>query len=141
MLDDEKQIRSACAAYAKCMESMDFETLKGLWDSEYEHLVYQPEEYQRACRSWDDIVNYFDYIPKVVDSIPEWREVASDVALVGEAAFVYSVFATRFNLKNDGQPLEGEVRFSFGLRRTSDGWRFFHCHESRRSIDENAAAV
>jgi ketosteroid isomerase-like protein len=121
------------------MKSMDFAAMEGLWDREYGHLVYQPEEHGRACRSWEQIVAYWSYIPGVVASITEWREIESDVAVVGDAAIVYALFATSFQLKDVEEPLAGEVRFTFGLRRTPAGWRFIHCHESRQLVVDDAA--
>lgn len=139
MTEDETSIRAVCEAFGHAMQAGDLTAMQGLWDLGFEHLVYQPEEYERACRSWDEIVAYLKYIPGVVESIPEWREVESDVAVLGDAAIVYSLVMTSFQLKDVDEPLEGEVRFTFGLRRTPEGWRFMHCHESRRlGVNETA---
>ncbi len=137
MTEDEARIRAACEAFGQAIQAADLAAAEQLWDRDYEHLVYQPEEYERPCRSWDDIVSYLNYIPTVVESIPEWREIESDVAVLGDAAIVYSLVMTSFQLKDVREPLDGEVRFTFGLRRTPDGWRLIHCHESRQlMVDE-----
>jgi hypothetical protein len=34
--------------------------------------------------------------------------------------------------------MEGDVRFTYGLRRTPGGWRLFHGHESRQLILDDA---
>lgn len=140
MTEDEKSVSAACEAFGAAMKALDFAAMLRLWDRDYEHLVYQPEEYERACRNWDAIVAYFEYIPGAVESIPGWRDLESDVAVVGDAAIVYSMVMTSFKLKGVEQPLEGEVRFTFGLRRTPEGWRFIHCHESRQLVVEEPAA-
>lgn len=134
MTDEERAIRAACTAFGRAMQAMDLEALKNLWDDGYEHLVYQPEEYDTACTTWDAIVAYWVYIPGVVDEIVEWREVSADVAVIGEAALVYWRCHTAFDFKDSDESLAGDVRFSLGLRRTSAGWRFIHCHESRQLV-------
>ena len=69
MTEDETRIRAACRAFGEAMQAMDTEAVRRLWDAGYEHLVYQPEEYERACRSWDEIVAYLDHVPGVVDTL------------------------------------------------------------------------
>lgn len=137
--EDDMSIRAVCSAFGEAMQAMDVAAMQSLWDCDYEHLVYQPEEYERACRSMDEIVAYWEYIPGAVESIIEWREIESDVAVVGDAAIVYSLLRTSFQLKDGGDPLAGDVRFTFGLRRTAEGWRFIHCHESRQLVVDEVA--
>jgi len=131
--DDEAAVRAACTAFGKAMQAMDLEALKDLWDDGYEHLVYQPEEYEVACMTWDAIVDYWRHIPGVVSRI-EWREISSDVAVLGDAALVYSRVHTTLELKDSGQSLAGDVRLSAVLRRTDSGWRFIQLHESRQLV-------
>jgi ketosteroid isomerase-like protein len=134
MTDDETAVRAAYAAFGQAMQAMGLEAMKDLWDDGYEHLVYQPEEYEAACTTWDAIVDYWRYIPGVVGRIVEWREISSDVAVLGDAALVYSRWHTAFEFKDSGELLAGDIRFSVGLRRTDGGWRFIHCHESRQLV-------
>ncbi|WP_448616486.1 YybH family protein [Modestobacter sp. URMC 112] len=134
MTEDENAVRSMCTAYGDAMRAMDLPAIARLWDEGNAHLVYQPEEYAQACRTWDEVVAYWSHIPEVLESIREWREVESDVAVLGDVALVYSTVATSFQIKGVAEPFDGEARYSFGLRRTGDGWRFFHCHESRQLV-------
>jgi ketosteroid isomerase-like protein len=134
MTDDETAVRAACTTFGQAMQAMDLEALKGLWDDGYEHLVYQPEEYEAACMTWDAIVDYWRYIPGVIGRILEWREISSDVAVLGDAALVYSRWHTAFEFKDSDESLAGDVRISAALRRTDDGWRFIQLHESRQLV-------
>lgn len=108
MVEDETSIREACKAFGHAIQAMDPAAMRRLWDYTFDHLVYQPEEYERPCRNWDEIVSYLSYIP--------------GVAVVGDVAIVYSLVMTSFQIKDAEEPLEGEVRFTFGLRRTPEGW-------------------
>jgi ketosteroid isomerase-like protein len=134
MTQDENAVRSMCQAYGDAMRAMDLAAITRLWDEGNEHLVYQPEEYAQACRTWDEVIAYWSHIPEVLDGILEWREIGSDVAVMGDVALVYSTVATSFKIKDIAEPFDGEARFTYGLRRTDEGWRFFHCHESRQLI-------
>lgn len=131
MKNDENEIRAAIQSFGRALQAMDQSALEGLWDSSYHHLVYQPEEKKRACRTWSEIQDYWSYIPTAVDKIRQWDELDTNVAVMGDVAIVYSLFMTSFELKGHSEPFDGEVRFTFALKRTSQGWRFIHAHESR----------
>lgn len=138
MTADETNVRAACDAFGRAMQAMDFAALDALWDRDYEHFVYQPEEFERPCRNWDEFMSYLAYIPGAVESVLEWREIDTDVAVIGDAAIVYTLVRIGFKFKGVEEPLEGDVRFTLGLRRTADGWRLFHCHESRQLVLDEA---
>jgi ketosteroid isomerase-like protein len=138
MTADETDVRAVCEAFGRAMQAMDFGALDSLWDRDYEHFLYQPEEFERPCRSWDEFISYLDYIPGVVTSV-SWQETEADVAVVGDAAIVFALVRLGFELKDAEEPMEGDVRFTYGLRRTPEGWRLFHAHESRQLILDDAA--
>ncbi|MBS1878890.1 MAG: nuclear transport factor 2 family protein [Actinobacteria bacterium] len=135
---DETDVRAVCEAFGRAMQEMDFGAIEALWDRDNEHFVYQPEEFERPCRGWDEFRSYLDYIPDVVTSV-RWDDVESDVAVLGDAAIVYAQVRLSLQFKGVDDPFEGDVRFSYGLRRTAAGWRLFHCHESRQLVLEEPA--
>src|SRR5690349_10980479 len=138
MTADETDVRAVCEAFGRAMQAMDFGAMDALWDRDYEHFVYQPEEFEQPCRSWDEFRAYLDYIPGVVRGV-SWEDLESDVAVLGDAAIVYALVRLGFQLEGVAEPMEGDVRFTYGLRRTQAGWRLFHGHESRQLILDDAA--
>lgn len=52
---------------------------------------------------------------------------------------MYSLVHISFELMGIEEPLDADVRVTFGLRRTREGWRFIHCHESRQLIRDDTA--
>jgi ketosteroid isomerase-like protein len=134
MTEDQLAVQQHCDDFATAMRAMDVVALSALWDQRFEHLVYQPEEYAGPCRSWDEIVAYWSHIPEVVERISEWRNTSYDIAVLGDCALAYVQVTSSFDLHGESAPLAGQARFTFGLRRTADGWRFVHCHESRQLI-------
>jgi ketosteroid isomerase-like protein len=139
MTAEEQDVKAVCDAFRQAMQAMDFDALAGLWDRDHEHFVYQPEEFERPCRSWDEFRAYLDYIPGAVESVPEWREIETDVAVVGDAAIVFTRVHVAFDLKGVEELFEGDSRFTLGLRRTPDGWRLIHGHESRPTVLDEPA--
>lgn len=134
MHDDERAVRTACEEFGRAMKAMDFAALDDLWDRDNEHFVYQPEEFEQPCRSWEEFHDYLSYIPKALDEVLEWRELRTDVAIMGDTAVVFSAVHLSFDFTGVDEPFAGDVRFTYVLRRTPDGWRFFHCHESRQLV-------
>ena len=50
MTAEEKEVKAVCDAWGKAMQAMDFGAHDALWDRDYEHFVYQPEEFERPVR-------------------------------------------------------------------------------------------
>jgi ketosteroid isomerase-like protein len=124
-------VRAVCDAWIGAVNALDFDAMKTLWDAEFDDLVYQPEEYESPFHTWPDILEYWSNVPTIVESVPEWREIDGHVAVVGDAAIVYSKLMTSIRIHNVEKPFDGELRCSLGLRRTAKGWRLIHYHESR----------
>lgn len=131
MVGAEDAVRTACAEWFSAINRLDFEAMRSLWDAEFADLVYQPEEYEQPIRRWKDLLSYWDAVPTVVESVPLWREIETAVAVVGEAAFVYSRLETSIRIRDIAKPFDGEVRCSLGLHEIGGAWRFIHYHESR----------
>ena len=66
MTAEEKEVKAVCDAWGQAMQAMDFGAHDALWDRDYEHFVYQPEEFERPCRTWDEFQKYLAYIPTAV---------------------------------------------------------------------------
>jgi ketosteroid isomerase-like protein len=140
MTTQEKEVKAVCDAWGRAMQEMDFGAHDALWIRDDEHFVYQPEEFERPCRTWEEFQKYLAYIPTAVTKVAEWRELETDIAIVGDAAIVYTLLHVVFEFKDVEEPFGGDVRFTLGLRRTEDGWRLFHCHESRQLVLDDPAA-
>ena len=140
MTAQEKEVKAVCDAWGQAMQAMDFGAHDALWDRDYEHFVYQPEEFERPCRDWEGFQKYLAYIPGAVTRVAKWDEIETDIAVIGDAAIVFTLLRIAFEFKGVDEPFEGDVRFTLGLRRTADGWRLFHCHESRQTVLDDPAA-
>lgn len=140
MVTAHEEVRAAVDAWLAAINRLDFEAMKGLWDADFDGLVYQPEEYESPFRRWEDILRYWSNVPNVVESVPEWREIDGHIAVIDNVAVVYSKLMTSIRIRDVEKPFNGEVRLSLALRRTPDGWRLIHYHESRLVSVESVVA-
>jgi ketosteroid isomerase-like protein len=137
MTSDEQSVRRAITGWLRSMKALDFTTGQQYWDADFDGLVYQPEEHVVPVTDWDALLRYWDGVSGHVEAVVEWDEIATDVALLGDAAFGFARLSTRIKLRDAEPTFDGEVRCSFVLRRTPAGWRLVHYHESRLvGVDE-----
>jgi ketosteroid isomerase-like protein len=137
MTSDEQAVRRTITGWLQSMKALDFTAGQQFWDRDFDGLVYQPEEHVVPVTGWEDLLRYWDGVSGHVESVPEWDEIATDVAVLGDAAFGFTRLSTRIKLRDAEPTFDGEVRCSFVLRRTPAGWRLVHYHESRLvGVDE-----
>lgn len=136
----EEAVRSTCTEWYGAIEHLDFPVLRALWDPEFRDFVYQPEEYEEPIRDWEELLQYWDAVPTLVESVPRWAEIETDVAVVGRAALVFSRLDTSIRIRDMARPFDGEVRCSLGLHEVKGSWRLIHYHESRLVSVESVLA-
>lgn len=136
----EEAVRTTCTEWYAAIERLDFAALRSLWDSEFPDFVYQPEEYEEPIRDWEELLHYWDAVPTLVQSVPRWEEIETDVAVVGGAALVFSRLDTSIRVRDMTKTFDGEVRCSLGLHEVSGSWRLIHYHESRLVSVESVLA-
>src|SRR5579884_3779794 len=118
----EQAVRSTCTAWYEAIERLDFPTLQAMWDPDFADFVYQPEEYEEPIRNWEELLQYWNAVPTLVESVPRWAEIETDVAVVGVAAIVFSRLDTSIRIRDTGRPFDGEVRCSLGLHEVKGSW-------------------
>lgn len=136
----EQAVRSTCTEWYGAIERLDFSVLRALWDSEFPDFVYQPQEYVEPIRDWDELLRYWDEVPALVESVPRWAEIETDVAVIGPAALVFSRLDTSIRVRDMVKPFDGEMRCSLGLHEVDGAWRLIHYHESRLVSVESVLA-
>jgi ketosteroid isomerase-like protein len=134
---NEDEARRAVAAavetYRLGFLRLDPEQLASVWDRQHEPLVYIAQEKDEPIHGWAAIQLYLAGLPEHLDRVlsKELEDVKIDV--LGDTAIVF--FTSRSSVKLKGRPTKydpiGHVSMIF--RRTSEGWRAIHFHESARS--------
>jgi len=96
-------------------------------------LVYQPEERPDALHTRADVERYVSTLNRVIGGFADTRVVDTKVDIMGEFAHVYVRFWCRI-YQVDGEPMDGQVRQTFVLRRHDHDWYVRHYHESRQIL-------
>lgn len=117
-----------CAAF----QTLDVPRMKSLFDQSFDGLIYQSEETPDAMFTWEEIDKYWDAIPAVLASLPEWRELRSQVSLDGDSALVYLKLQTHIELIGAKKPLLGQLRVTLGAHKVNGAWKLIKVHESRQ---------
>ncbi|MDE8671110.1 hypothetical protein PY310_21425 [Pseudarthrobacter sp. H3Y2-7] len=97
-MSDKQDIEALYKNWCSAFQSVDAARMKRLFDQSFDGLIYQPEEVPDPMLTWDAIDKYWDAIPTVVGSIPEWRELISRVSVDGNSATVYLKLQTHIEL-------------------------------------------
>jgi ketosteroid isomerase-like protein len=113
---------------------LDVDQLASVWDREHEPLVYVAQEKDEPILGWAAIEGYLAALPEHLDEV--LSKVLDDVQIdvLGETAIAF--FTSRSSVKLEGHPTmkyEPMGHVSMIFRRTPEGWRAIHLHESARS--------
>jgi hypothetical protein len=148
MSDIFQAVENTLDAYRDCWSRLDFDGLRGLWDTDEPAPLYVPEESPVPLLDWPGIEAYWaatrgatrrirmETWNLVVRGLPEGLASACyDMRWVGD----FSGYA---------RPIGGDLRVSALFRSKPDGWRFIHYVEAplapiayfRRSYERFAEA-
>jgi len=130
-LSDKQDVEVLYKKWCSAFQSVDAPRMKSLFDQSFDGLIYQPEEIPDPMFTWDVIDKYWDAIPSIVESIPEWRELTSQVSVDGNSATVYLKLQTHIELIGAQKPLIGELRVTLGAHKVDNEWKLIKVHESR----------
>ena len=130
-MSDSEDVTQVYIEWCKAFQALDVYGMKALFDQDFDGLIYQPAEAPDPMLSWSEISAYWDSIPAIVASIPEWRELDRKVVVDRESAYVYSKLDTNILVKDAKRPLIGDLRVVLCMHRTASGWAIIGVHESR----------
>ncbi len=134
---DENDTRRAVAAvietYRQGFLHLDPEQIASIWDTQHEPLIYVAQEREEPIRGWTAIQRYLADLPEHLDEVLAKDLVDVQIDVLGDVAIAF--FTSRSSVKLKGRPTRYEPvgHVSMIFRRTSEGWRVIHFHESARS--------
>jgi len=127
----EQEVQAKVDEWLGCIENLDFERMPKVWDMDFVGLVYQPEEYEEPWTTGEELLKYWANVPTIIENVPAWHATRHEITVIGDVAVVFSILETSIKIKEVPKKFEGPVRLSMALRRTDDGWKLIHYHESR----------
>ena len=140
--DESKQaVLAVIESYRLAFLQLDPEQLASVWDREHEPLVYVAQEKEEPIRGWPAIERYLAALPEHLDEVlaKELDDVQIDV--LDDTALAFFTSRSRVKLKGHPTTYEPLGHVSMIFRRTSQGWRAIHFHESARSAQAAQVAA
>ena len=131
---DTQQIMAVLEQYSKSWQAMDWEGLKSIWDSEYEHILYIPEERAQPVRGWAEVEAYFRHAAESVIRVGAMQLSDITIDVFDDTAYACCNFHFEGDIKRLAETFVTAGRDTFILRRQNgqDGaWKVIHYHESR----------
>lgn len=129
--DDARAVRRVIAQFSSGIANLDPAAMYAVWDRDYEGGVYQPEELVEPLFTAEEVRDYLDKFPSILEEASDIRSLDFRVDVLGDVAHAYSRSSARLTFHKLPEPVEGEVRQTFVLRKRDGQWRFIHYHESR----------
>ena len=128
-MSDEAGIESVLRTWHKALTSNDGATLKGLWDQDYQGLVFIVEENNETFFDWPSIEKYYDVQTGGPDKVG-WSIDNVQVGALGDAGWGYLTFVASGRVEALKHDFVWKGRTSYILRRVGSEWKLVHYHES-----------
>ena len=126
---DKDQVAAVIKEWAAALSTGDVPRVKAVWDSSYLDLIYLAEENNDPALGWSGIENYYNALVTDVGS-SSWSIDNLKVDVIGDAAWAYVTYLTQAEIVPFNRTMTFDGRSTFILRKTGDGWKIIHYHES-----------
>jgi ketosteroid isomerase-like protein len=134
---DEDDARRAVAAvietYRQGFLRLDPLKLVSIWDREHEPLVYVAQEKDEPIHGWAAIERYLAALPEHLEEVSAKDLDSVQIDVLGDTTVAFFTSRSSVKLKGRSAKYEPIGHVSMILRRTPEGWRVVHFHESARS--------
>ena len=128
---DTQHIMQVLEQYSKSWEAMEWEGLKSIWDPDYEHILYIPEERAEPVRGWAEVEAYFRHAAESVIRVEAMRLSDITIDVFGDTAYAFCNFHFEADIKRLAETFVTGGRNTFILHRQNGVWKVIHYHESR----------
>ncbi len=132
---DRDAVGRVIRRWGRAFSTVDSDALIALWDETYPDIIYQAEEFPDPFRGFDQVKYYYGQIPTFAHNIRDQSLVDLDIDVLGDVAWVYLRGTVTFDIPGKPEPISGEARQSFILRKVGGEWKIIHYHESRETPD------
>lgn len=130
---DVDDVKNVIKRWANAFGRNDAEAILDLWDEGYSPLMYQAEEFPDPLRGYEELKHYMTAMMDTAENIRGQALADLEADVMGDVAWCYIRGSITFDIPGLDQPIDGEARQTFVLRRTDGGWKIVHYHESRET--------
>jgi len=127
---DEEAIAHLIETYREGFLALDPARLCSIWDNQHDPLIYVAQEKHEPIYGWPAIERYLAQLPEHLESISVMELDSLSIDPLGDAAAVYFRFRAKGKLKGREGSHEPVGRVTMIAKRTPNGWRTIHYHES-----------
>ncbi|NKY34292.1 nuclear transport factor 2 family protein [Nocardia speluncae] len=124
-------IAALVEAYRNGWTHRDAATIASIWDPEYE-VVYSPSELDRPILGAASIGRYYDRVFHDIGAVHVMTVADVRIDTIGDIAYAYFSFHLEGETAVAPEPFVVDGRNTLIARRTDDGWKGIHYHESLR---------
>jgi ketosteroid isomerase-like protein len=133
-LESERDaVKKVVRRWARAFSSLDAEGVLGVWDRTYPKILHQAEEFPDPIRGFDELTHYNQTMMRLASNLRDQSVKEFEADVIGDMAWVFLRGTITFNIPGMNEPITGLARQTFILRKTSDGWKVIHYHESRET--------
>lgn len=112
-----------------------------LFDRNFNGVIYQAEENPSGLPSYKDVDAYWHAAHNMLVKVSDWTEMTKSVAILSPTvAIIWAELMTGLRTTLLPQDVCGKIRCSIGVRKSDQGWKIVHYHESRQLLAEKDAA-
>jgi ketosteroid isomerase-like protein len=127
---EPQQIVAVIEQYRRGFATLDVETLKDIWDQEYDNIIYIAQELAEPVQGWLGVEQYYNGVVESLERVNLMTISDLSINLLGGIAFAFCMFHFEGEVKGESKPRIADGRNTFILRYKEVGWKVIHFHES-----------
>jgi ketosteroid isomerase-like protein len=126
-------VKKVVRRWARAFSALDADGILGVWDKSYPKIMHQAEEFPDPIRGWDELSHYNRAMMGLASNLRDQSLIDLEADVIGDMAWCYIRGTITFDIPNLDKPITGQTRQTFILRKTGEGWKVIHYHESRET--------
>jgi ketosteroid isomerase-like protein len=127
---DKEKIKEVLEKYRTGWLKLDTNILKSIWDQEYKNIVYVAVELKKPIYGWAGVKDYYERTAKELLQVKDFTLQNISLDIFHDIAFAFATYHFEAISKTGKEPIGGDGRISFILRKKGNQWLLIHYHES-----------
>lgn len=130
---EREAVKKVVRRWARAFGSNDADAVLAVWDESYPFILHQAEEFPDPIRGFDELTHYNRTMARLASNMRDHALVDLEADVIGDAAWCYLRGSVTFDIPTMSEPISGEARQTFILRKRDGEWKVIHYHESRET--------
>jgi ketosteroid isomerase-like protein len=126
----KREIADLIEIYHLGFLQLDPKRLASIWDQQHIPLIYVAMEKSGPIQGWPAIEQYYKKLPEHLEEMVAKKIDSIRIDPLGDTAVAFFKFPSTVRLKGHKGLYRPGGRVTMVFRRTPEGWRVIHYHES-----------